>query len=130
VIILAIRTDKPQAEIYLYKDSKKIAGRKWQAHLKLAESLNLEIEKLLDLLSISYDNLEGIAVYQGPGSFTGLRIGMSVANTLAYGLQIPIVAHSGKNWLEMAINGLLKGRNNKLAIPKYGAPAHITKPKK
>ncbi len=130
MIILALRTDKPQAELYVYKDQLKLAEHKWQAHLKLAETLNSEIEEILNKSSISYDQLDGITVYKGPGSFTGLRIGVSVANALAYGLQVPIVSRSGKNWLDLAIRDLSNGKNDKIAIPKYGAPAHITKPKK
>jgi tRNA threonylcarbamoyladenosine biosynthesis protein TsaB len=77
--ILAIRTDKPEAELYLYDDKKKLAEIKWQAHLKLAETLNSKIDETLNLSSISYREINGIAVYKGPGSFTGLRIGISTA---------------------------------------------------
>jgi tRNA threonylcarbamoyladenosine biosynthesis protein TsaB len=128
--ILALRTDKPQAEIYLYKAVQKIAGHKWQAHLKLAETLNAEIEKILNKSSISYDQLDGIAIFKGPGSFTGLRIGMSVANSLAYAQGIPIVARGTDQWLKLAVTDLLDGQNDKTALPEYGAPARVTKPRK
>ena len=128
--VLAIRTDKPDAELYLYVSGKKLAEIKWRAHLKLAETLNSKIQEILNMLSISYDNLGGIAIYKGPGSFTGLRIGMSVANALAFSLGIPIVSKSGNNWLESSMEDLLKGKNEKIVAPKYGAPARVTKPKK
>lgn len=130
MIILALRTDKPEAELYVYSDDKKLAESKWQAHLKLAETLNTQIKKILNLLSISYKDLNGIAIYKGPGSFTGLRIGMSVANALAYSLNIPVVTKSGENWLEKSIKALQAGQSDKIAIPKYGAPVRITKPRK
>lgn len=128
--ILAIRTDKPGAEIYLYKDKKRLAQVKWQAHLKLAESLNTKIGEILNKLSISYEDLGGIAIYKGPGSFTGLRIGMSVANALAYSMRIPIAAKGGENWMQNSIEYLSRGRSDKIAVPEYGSPVFTTKPRK
>jgi tRNA threonylcarbamoyladenosine biosynthesis protein TsaB len=130
VKILALRTDKPQAELYIYEDDKKLAEINWQAHLKLAETLNTKIDEILKESSISYEDLNGVAVYEGPGSFTGLRIGISTANALAYGLGIPIVASAGDNWLEASIESLQNGKNDKIATPEYGAPARTTKPRK
>jgi tRNA threonylcarbamoyladenosine biosynthesis protein TsaB len=128
--ILGIRTDKPEAELYIYGDGKKLDEIKWPAHLKLAETLNSKIEEILNKSSISYADLDGIAIFKGPGSFTGLRIGMSVANALAYAQDIPIVARSGDDWLAAATSDLKDGQNDKLALPEYGAPARVTKPKK
>lgn len=130
MIILALRTDKPEAELYLYDDNKKLAGLKWQAHLKLAETLNSKIEEILNKSSISLYDLGGIAIFKGPGSFTGLRIGMSVANGLAYAQNLTIAARVGDDWLKNSIQDLLDGQNDKIAVPDYGAPARTTKPKK
>jgi len=127
--ILAIRTDKPQAELYLYDDDKKLADIKWQAHRQLAETLNLKIDEMLNMLSISYRDLQAVAVFKGPGSFTGLRIGISVANALAYAQSVPIVARGGRGWLPGSIKALRAGQTDKIAVPDYGAPVHVTKPK-
>lgn len=128
--ILAFRTDKPEAELYIYDGHKKLAEIRWQAHLKLAESLNTKIKEILNKSSISYGDLDGIVVYKGPGSFTGLRIGMSVANALAYAQSIPIVAKTGDDWLKETVKTLANGHNDKIATPEYGAPVRVTKPKK
>jgi len=56
-----------------------------------AESLAESIRNLLDLLQISFSDLDGIAVSIGPGSFTGLRIGLATAKGLAFSLGKPIV---------------------------------------
>ncbi|MBI2596831.1 tRNA (adenosine(37)-N6)-threonylcarbamoyltransferase complex dimerization subunit type 1 TsaB [Candidatus Daviesbacteria bacterium] len=48
------------------------------------------IEKILKELNLVYKDLKGIEVETGPGSFTGIRVGVSVANTLAYSLNIPV----------------------------------------
>lgn len=122
MIILALRTDNPIAELYLYKDQQKLAGIKWQAHKELSKTIHTRIKKLLDSSSINLQQLEGIVCFKGPGSFTGLRIGMSVANALAYANQIPIVAQMGDDWLASGIKDLLAGKNDKIAIPFYDRP--------
>ncbi len=129
-MILALRTDKPEAELYLYDGNERIVEIEWTAHRELAETLNSQIESILNKSSISYDDLKGIVIYKGPGSFTGLRIGMSVANALAYGLDIPIIAKAGDDWLKDSIKALQSGQNDKIALPEYGASVHTTKPKK
>jgi hypothetical protein len=53
-----------------------------------------------------------------------------VANALAYAQNIPVVARQDPGWLEQGIKDLLAGQNDKIALPEYGAPAHITTPKK
>ena len=130
MITLALRTDKPEAELYVYANSQQLAAIKWPAHLQLAETLNSEITEILNKSSISLDSIEAIAIYKGPGSFTGLRIGMSVANALAYAQNILIVARGGDDWLKNSIGALEAGSNDKVATPEYGSAAHITKPRK
>jgi tRNA A37 threonylcarbamoyladenosine modification protein TsaB len=146
MIILAIRTDKPEGELYLYKDAKKPAEIKWQAHRQLAETIHEQINKILNpdkkLLDKSSNfngvgksrytlsDIEGIVVFKGPGSFTGLRISHSVANALAYAQNIPIVARSGGKWLEQGIKDLQGGQNEKIVTPEYGVSPKTTSPKK
>lgn len=130
MIILTIRTDKPEAELGIYDDQKKLAYEKWQAHRQLAETIHKKIEEILNKTSKSYKDIVGVACYAGPGSFTGLRIGMSVGNAIAYSLDIPIVARGTDNWIEKAITDLLAGKNDKIATPSYGAPAKTTKQRK
>ena len=98
----------------------------WQAGRTLARSLLKFLEeKTGDLHDIS-----GIGVMRGPGSFTGLRIGLTVANTLADSLNIPIVGAMGEDWRETALKKLRAGENEKIVMPEYGAAAHITAPRK
>ncbi len=98
----------------------------WQAGRTLARGLIGFIEdKVGDLKSI-----QAIGVMKGPGSFTGLRIGITVANTLADSLNIPIVGEVGENWQDLALARLESGDNDKVVLPNYGSPAHITHPRK
>jgi tRNA threonylcarbamoyladenosine biosynthesis protein TsaB len=55
-----------------------------------AASLLPAIERLLELSGVTLDSLEGIAVSDGPGSFTGLRVGASVAKALVYAREVPL----------------------------------------
>lgn len=128
--ILAIRTDKPEAELYVYEGQKKLGEIKWQAHRQLAETIHKQVYKILDKSSIALDQLDGIVCFKGPGSFTGLRIGLSVANALAYSQNVPIVAREGQNWLQQGIDDLLSNKNDKITIPQYGAPPKTTSLKK
>lgn len=98
----------------------------WQAGRTLARGLLKFLEeKTGDLRDIS-----GIGVMKGPGSFTGLRIGLTVANTLADSLNIPIVGAMGEDWRKMALKKLRAGESEKIVMPEYGAAAHITAPRK
>ena len=56
------------------------------------ETLTLQIEGLLDKSGISYKDLKGVALSKGPGSYTGLRVGTSVAKGICYALGTPMVA--------------------------------------
>lgn len=82
MLILTIRTDKPEAEIGLCNGDKQLAYETWQAHRLLAETLHRKVEDLLASQSKTVDDIEGLVGFQGPGSFTGLRIGLSVVNAL------------------------------------------------
>lgn len=129
MIILTIRTDNPEAELGLYEDTQQLEHVVWHAHRQLAETLHKQIEHVLHKHGKSLHDVGGIACYEGPGSFTGLRIGLTVANTLAYGLAVPIVASGGDGWQKVAIKKLLAGGTDTMALPEYGADVHITLPK-
>lgn len=130
MIILTIRTDKPDAEIGLYDDHVQLAYRTWQAHRQLAETIHSTVEALLKGQDKAWTDVQGIVCFQGPGSFTGLRIGLTVANALAYSYQLPIVATQDPHWLESGIERLAGGESDAQALPFYGADAHITPQKK
>ena len=129
MVILTIRTDKPEAEIGLYDDQRQLAYETWQAHRQLAETLHSKIEALLKSQKKKLTDVEGILAFKGPGSFTGLRIGLTVANALSYSLQVPVVA-TGDRWIQEGIEDLLAGKGQKAVAPDYGGDAHITLPRK
>ncbi len=130
MIILTIRTDKPISEIGLYEDNSQISYYEWSAHRQLAETINSKIKEILDNNSKTLDAIGGIVVYKGPGSFTGLRIGISTSNALAYGLGIPIIGSSGQDWINQGISEIRSKHTDIVVLPEYGGEIHITKPRK
>jgi tRNA threonylcarbamoyladenosine biosynthesis protein TsaB len=130
MIILTIRTDKPEAEIGLYNNESQLAYKTWEAHRELSVTIHNKIEELLKSQKKTWQDLDGIVCYKGPGSFTGLRIGLTLANTLADALHIPITGTTGKDWAIEGIKNLPKSQNNRLIVPEYGQDPHITVQKK
>lgn len=127
---LALRTDSPQAELYLYDGEERIAHELWQADRRLALELLGQLEDLLKKADKDFSDLSGLVVFCGPGSFTGLRIGITVMNTMSYAQDVPIVGTIGEDWLSTGISRLQDGENDQIVLPEYGAEARITKPKK
>ncbi len=130
MIIFSLRSDNPQAEIAIHNGAILIARHTWEAHRQLAETLHSKIEQLFTEANVSWDTIGGITVYEGPGSFTGLRIGMSVANALAASYQIPIVATGGDDWILRGYEQLRQGIINTAVVPEYGFAPNITIQKK
>lgn len=128
MLILTLRTDKPEAELGLFDNHARLNQLTWQAHRELAATIHSKLFELLQDRDLT--ELQAIAAYQGPGSFTGLRIGLSVANALADSLKIPIVAGSSEDWVKQSVERLLAGENDKLILPEYGAPVKTTPPRK
>ena len=130
-MILTIRTDKPIAELTLLQpNGVVVAEYEWQAHRQLADTLLLKIKELLESQHIGFEQLVAIAVFKGPGSFTGLRIGITVANNLGYSLSKPLIGTSGDNWRQQVVERFAQADFDAVVLPEYGSEAHITLPKK
>ena len=130
MIILTIRTDRPEAEVGLFENERQVNYLKWTAHKELSVTLNSKIDVMLNKSSKSLDDIGGIIVFKGPGSFTGLRIGLSVANALSYSLNIPIVSSTTEQWITNGFKKLQNDENEKIALPEYGSDAFVSTPRK
>jgi len=130
MILLTVRTDKPESEIGLYSDTEQLAYETWQAHRQLAETLHVKIKALLESQKLDWSDIQGIVVYKGPGSFTGLRIGLAIANALAASNNLPIAGSTGDNWITEGTKALQDGTTDSMVLPEYGAAVHITAQKK
>ena len=92
-LILNIETATKNCSIALAKDGKTIAIREIATqNFSHAEKLHVFIEELFSETNLKLQDLSAIAVSQGPGSYTGLRIGVSAAKGLCYALSIPLIA--------------------------------------
>ena len=130
MMIVAVRTDNPQAELYLYKDGVLAQQEIWQAHRELSATIHLKLKALLEAEGKHLHDIQGLIFYQGPGSFTGLRIGVSVVNALGSSLAVPVAATKGGSWREDGLKDIA-GRSGFMPVePFYGAEATITQPKK
>lgn len=125
---LGIRTDSPEAILYLYEETECVSTKSWQADRSLAKDLLSQIEIFLTDNNQEFKTLNGLFVYLGPGSFTGLRIGITVMNTLAYSLSIPIIGLTGESWVSDSLKSLIGGRDDKCIRPYYGSEPRITSP--
>jgi tRNA threonylcarbamoyladenosine biosynthesis protein TsaB len=83
-----------------------------------AEKLHVFIEEVLNQGGLKFSDLDAVAVSEGPGSYTGLRIGVSSAKGMAYALVIPLIA---VNTLQAMANSFLSGEENSLLIPMIDA---------
>lgn len=91
--ILNIGTATKNCSVALAKDGKTILCKEIaETGYSHAERLHVFIEEIIKEARISYQDLSAIAVSQGPGSYTGLRIGVSAAKGLCFALNIPLIA--------------------------------------
>lgn len=88
----------------------------WEGGREMAEGLHKFIFEKLQENGADWKDISEITFFSGPGSFTGLRIGAAIVNTLAHELQVPLFDH--------------KGTKHDVIIPEYGRPANISAPRK
>ncbi|RKZ00136.1 MAG: tRNA (adenosine(37)-N6)-threonylcarbamoyltransferase complex dimerization subunit type 1 TsaB [Ignavibacteriae bacterium] len=89
--ILAIETSETQCGTTIYFSDEKHFSSTINLKHSHSEKLFESVEYLFKTTEIEATELDSIAVSEGPGSFTGLRIGMSAAKGIAYGASIPII---------------------------------------
>lgn len=176
-MFLLIDTTENKSQVVLAKDDRILRKKVFEANFAHSEKLLPEISKLLkpdslrkqdrkkkmaaaylavgralrsrdlNFMSKSLCDLKAIIVVAGPGSYTGCRVGVAVANALGFSLNIPVV---GINKFEIFKNPKEKSfftkeavlkiiqkaqkklktkKIEKISLPFYEKPPHITKPK-
>ena len=93
-MLLAIETSSLVSSVALLHGDTLRAELTIQAKLTHSEQLMPHIADMLEKASVKKKDIDSIAVAVGPGSFTGLRIGLATAKGLAFAWQIPIVGMS------------------------------------
>lgn len=93
-LILSIETTTSVCSIAVARDGKLLSVRELNSKNSHAEIVNGFIQEVIEESGVSLTDLDAVAVSEGPGSYTGLRIGVSTAKGLCYSLDIPLIAVS------------------------------------
>jgi tRNA threonylcarbamoyladenosine biosynthesis protein TsaB len=128
-MILLLDTSTPVCKLTLVDGDWRYEDE-WQADRELARKLLSYLREQLGKNNKTFSDISGIGAYRGPGSFTGLRIGLTVLNTIADGQTVPIVGAEGEGWQAEVLAKLDRGDNERIVLPLYGSEAIITKPRK
>ena len=128
-MIILLDTSTPICKL-TFIDGTKRQDDEWQSNKILAKGLLSHLDKLLKMQSKTWSDITAIGVFKGPGSFTGIRIGLTVMNTIADALEVPIVGGRGNRWQDETLAKIHAGKNEKIVLPLYGGDAHITTPRK
>jgi len=91
-IILNIETATDIGSVCLSKGIAILANIKSESTFSHAKETTLMIERCLEEAGISMDRVDAIAISKGPGSYTSLRIGTSIAKGMCYALDKPLIA--------------------------------------
>ena len=90
-LILSIETGTDICSVALANDGELMALRESDEGRDHAKKVAVFVDELLKETGVQPDDLDAIAVGKGPGSYTGLRIGASIAKGICYGLNIPLI---------------------------------------
>jgi len=92
-MILCLETSSRNCSVGLLYEDGRLAVREERSERYIhAEKLHPFIDELLREQGVQAEHLKAVAVGQGPGSFTGLRIGIAAAKGMCYALEIPMIA--------------------------------------
>lgn len=106
--IIAIETSGENCGACLYfDDTKHLEINLRQKHVA-SEKLLQVIHQLIEIMDVELKNIGSFAISSGPGSFTGLRIGMSAIKGLAFGLNKPVIPVPTFDALALQISSVIK----------------------
>ena len=103
-LILNLETATTVCSVSLAKDGHLLAFKEQNGDYSHAENLTLFIEDVVKQAGIKLQNIDAIAVSKGPGSYTGLRIGVSTAKGLCYSLNKPMIAINTLQHLSLSVS--------------------------
>ena len=131
-MILALETAGMTTRMRLFDQAKSPESgyhAEWESGRELSDYLLSHLNTFIEAHDHSLNDLSGIIIFSGPGSFTSLRIGHTTVNALADSLGIPVVGARGDAWLLDGLQALKTSQKTQIALPFYGAEANVTKPK-
>lgn len=101
-----------------------IGARQWTSRHRHGEELLVRLDELLAETGVDRRSIGGVVVGTGPGSFTGLRIGLATAKVIAYTLAVPLLGVSTTSALALAAAGPNGGRGLFALVLPAGASDH------
>ena len=114
-MILCLETATPSCSVALVHNGEVLACEEDPKGQNHSEKITLFIDKVMKKAGISYDQLDAVAVSMGPGSYTGLRIGVSTAKGICYTVSKPLIAVE-------TLHAMAYGcKNNGILIPMIDA---------
>lgn len=116
-MILNIETSTRVCSVALARNSRLIDLRENAEGKSHASLLAVFIDEVLRVNASDRSDLDAVAVSRGPGSYTGLRIGVSAAKGIAYGLRIPLIA---VDTLSALTCGILQNPDFRKMMPELG----------
>lgn len=119
MLLLLIESSTNICSVALSRDGKILAWREINEMGKHAEKLTVFCDEVMKASNVSFKELDAVVVSKGPGSYTGLRIGVSAAKGICYALEKPLIAIST---LEAMAYGMLpEAKAGDLLIPMIDA---------
>lgn len=91
-LILSLETSTSSCSAALHKDGKTLVGRELHEPHLAASQLAVLVEEIMGETGTATREIDAVAVSAGPGSYTGLRIGVATAKGFCYALDIPLIA--------------------------------------
>jgi tRNA threonylcarbamoyladenosine biosynthesis protein TsaB len=122
-LILNIETSTTVCSVSLSEGEKLVSFKELNSGYTHSENLTLFIQDILKENNLIINDIEAVAISKGPGSYTGLRIGVSSAKGLCYALNIPLIAVDTLQYFAHSISSLneYKNSSNVLFCPMIDA---------
>jgi tRNA threonylcarbamoyladenosine biosynthesis protein TsaB len=105
-LILSIETSTSVCSVALHENSRLIAVIEIHQEYSHASKLGVLVKEVMRLSEIKVDRINAVALSSGPGSYTGLRIGTSLAKGLCYSLDIPLITVPTLQILAAKVSGM------------------------
>jgi len=119
-LILALETATDVSSAAIFEGPKLLGTLDFHANKLHARLMTVLIQQLLENLQLKASDLAGVGVTQGPGSYTGLRVGTSVAKGMAMALDIPLLSVGSLDSLAASVMDIAESLNARI-IPLLDA---------